>query len=177
MILNNANNIMLGNDEVSKVYCGDVVVWERNPSPDIPQEILGIVENICNYYDLDIDNCYFLGTQYYQYDATQYNVAVTVKPTLPDTRLRCSQFGTSNGWQGQFLSTVNYCYHSYNGYSQGQSSISMLSTLNGSNDWVQPFPFYGNVSDSEIENCFSIIGDQYYSPTFEQAILYNPEVI
>lgn len=177
MILNNANNIMLANDEVSKVYCGDVVVWERNPFPDIPQEILDIVENICNHYDLDADNCYFLGTQYYQYNATQYNVAVTVKPTLPDARLRCSQFGTSDGWQGQFLSAYNYCYNSYSGYSQGQSSISMLSTLNGSNDWVQPFPFYGNVSNSEIENHFLIDGDQYYSPTFEQAVLYNPEVI
>lgn len=29
MILNNADNVMLGSDEVSKIYCGSVVVWER----------------------------------------------------------------------------------------------------------------------------------------------------
>lgn len=177
MILNNADNIMLGDDEVSKVYCGDVVVWERNPFPDIPQEILDIVENICTHYDLDINNCYFLGTQYYQYGNVQYNVSVTVKPRLPGARLECGQFGSLNGWQGLFAGTQNYCYNSYRGYSQGQSTISMLSTLNGTNDWVQPFPFYGYVPDSEIESRFNIIGSQYYSPTFEQAILYNPEVI
>lgn len=29
MILNDADNIMLGSTEVSKVYCGDALVWER----------------------------------------------------------------------------------------------------------------------------------------------------
>lgn len=29
MILNNADNIMIGTDEVSKIYCGSAVVWER----------------------------------------------------------------------------------------------------------------------------------------------------
>lgn len=29
MILNNADNVMLGSTEVSKIYCGSAVVWER----------------------------------------------------------------------------------------------------------------------------------------------------
>lgn len=29
MILNNADNVMIGSDEVSKIYCGSAVVWER----------------------------------------------------------------------------------------------------------------------------------------------------
>lgn len=33
MILNNADNIMLGSSEVDRVYCGNILVWERNSSP------------------------------------------------------------------------------------------------------------------------------------------------
>lgn len=36
MILNNADNIMLGSSEVDRVYCGSILVWERNTSP-IPE--------------------------------------------------------------------------------------------------------------------------------------------
>lgn len=168
----NGNKILFGNMRQVQIPYDSLLYTPE--TPDIPQEILDIVEDICNHYDLDIDNCYFLGTQYYRFDNAQYNVAVTVKPTLPSARLLCGQFGTSNGWQGLFLSSNNYCYNSINGYSQGQNSVSMISTLNGSNDWVQPFPFYGNVPLSEIESCFTIVGDRYYSPTFEQAITYNP---
>ena len=32
MILNNADNVMLGENEVSKIYCGSVLVWERGGS-------------------------------------------------------------------------------------------------------------------------------------------------
>lgn len=32
MILNNADNVMVGSDEVSKIYCGSVLVWERGGS-------------------------------------------------------------------------------------------------------------------------------------------------
>ena len=31
MVLNNADNIMIGSDEVDRVYCGSVLVWERFP--------------------------------------------------------------------------------------------------------------------------------------------------
>lgn len=36
MILNNADNIMLGAAEVDRVYCGSVLVWERNTPPPSP---------------------------------------------------------------------------------------------------------------------------------------------
>ena len=37
MILNNADNIMIGTSEVDKIYCGSNVVWERNsPTPIRP---------------------------------------------------------------------------------------------------------------------------------------------
>lgn len=32
MILNNADNVMLGENEVSKIYCGSALVWERGGS-------------------------------------------------------------------------------------------------------------------------------------------------
>lgn len=32
MILNNADNVMIGSDEVSKIYCGSVIIWERGGS-------------------------------------------------------------------------------------------------------------------------------------------------
>lgn len=32
MILNNADNVMIGSTEVSKIYCGSAVVWERGGS-------------------------------------------------------------------------------------------------------------------------------------------------
>lgn len=32
MILNNADNVMLGSTEVSKIYCGSALVWERGGS-------------------------------------------------------------------------------------------------------------------------------------------------
>ncbi len=36
MILNNADNIMLGADAVDRVYCGSVLVWERFPEGYTP---------------------------------------------------------------------------------------------------------------------------------------------
>lgn len=46
MILNNANNIMLGDSNVDKVYCGDVLVWPQNtPTP--------IYNDIIEHFNLD----------------------------------------------------------------------------------------------------------------------------
>lgn len=37
MILNTADNVMYGDIEVSKVYCGDVVVWQRGGGRVLPE--------------------------------------------------------------------------------------------------------------------------------------------
>ena len=50
MILNNADNIMLGGSEVDRVYCGSVVVWQRGGN--IPAEVLAYAQDIITHYNL-----------------------------------------------------------------------------------------------------------------------------
>ncbi|MDE6706516.1 MAG: hypothetical protein K2K06_00535, partial [Oscillospiraceae bacterium] len=49
MILNQASNIMLGNQEVQKVYLGSQLVWERKKAPDITK--IAIIKLDNNYQE------------------------------------------------------------------------------------------------------------------------------
>lgn len=46
MILNTADNVMFGDIEVSKIYCGNVIVWERKSDPLISEYGLSTTGNI-----------------------------------------------------------------------------------------------------------------------------------
>lgn len=51
MILNNADNIMLGDTEVQKVYCGDELVWERRKIPTQYTELTELDTSSNEYVD------------------------------------------------------------------------------------------------------------------------------
>lgn len=66
MVLNNADNIMSGNSEVSRVYCGTVKVWERGGS--IPSDVISTVQYVKeNYFpETDIDDLAFFYAEDYK---------------------------------------------------------------------------------------------------------------
>ena len=88
MIFNDADNIMLGNSEVDKVFCGNVKVWERNVPPDIPaavqQQITEMQQQF--YPETPLSEFGFIyGVQYNQNNPFYLTVLVypkTVEPFL-----------------------------------------------------------------------------------------------
>lgn len=105
MILNNADNIMLGAAEVDRVYCGSVLVWERNSSP-LPE----------GYTQLN----------YIQSSGAQY-IKTGINPGGSDVKVQLKTAFTANG--EQFLLCGYPPYGSlYSGYGLyfGQDSSNKL---------------------------------------------------
>lgn len=88
MILNNADNIMCGSNEVDRVFCGNVKVWERGTQPDIPAEVQQQITEMQQqfYPETPLSEFGFIyGVQYNQNNPYYLTVLVypkTVEPFL-----------------------------------------------------------------------------------------------
>lgn len=98
MILNNADNIMLGGSEVDRVYCGSVVVWQRGGN--IPAEVQAQVAYLkSNYFSKysDDDLYYIYGLYGSNSDKPlMYAVTMIADPNL--TGIRLNKGDTNSGY-------------------------------------------------------------------------------
>ena len=122
MILNNADNIMLGLSEVSKVYCGSALVWERGGG-NIPQEVLDNVDDLIQHYSITGDYTIAYGLDQ-DAQGNEYYFVIVFSSLAPAFRLtRNGSFRDEN---------CTYCFRSkwdnvdYYQHTQGSSSHGAL---------------------------------------------------
>lgn len=108
MILNNADNIMFGDSEVSKVYCGDAVVWQR-----IPAEVIECVQYYHDNYapEVDIEDIGYIYGLTYNSGTQQFEYKTLVLYPMTETPfLHCGGYSSSyvTLWNAQNYQTPLY---------------------------------------------------------------------
>lgn len=178
---------MFGDSEVAKVYCGDVVVWEREAP--IPQDILEIVDNICTHYNLDKDDCYvivsYIGIPW-ENDRNRVHFVpfVAVYPTniTPVCRISTSYY-TDNHFPGVSFEFYGGYYWTDDGSISGRFSSG--SQNNGgvcyeidydsgiTIIYYIPAPFSGTYPIDNLSDIFSWGNNQLDFSSLDQAISYE----
>ena len=105
MILNRADNIMLGSDEVAKVMCDGVEIWKRS-------SLMPHMDGITNYYDCKKG----LTTSSWANQATNENNAVLTGATITqdgDLQVLCTKasHGYFNGVQTGGVAAMSKCLY------------------------------------------------------------------
>jgi hypothetical protein len=119
MVLNNADNVMLGENEVSKIYCGSAVVWERGGSilpPGYTQK-----EYLQTSGEQVIDTGYTPQTDIFKAEMRVGWFVETNKALVNSSKFNFLKYGSQVYWQTM---------------SNNDAYFSNGSTLNNDNDYT-----------------------------------------